>query len=288
MKREYLPSRNFLIRLAFILIILAIFFGVYYLVKYIKNKPSSKKPVTVLVKDVVQKDSNRNGIPDWEESLWGLDPLKNGPSNKEFIFEKRKTLAMTNGSMEDPSQLTSTDDLSREFFSIIMSLQQAGTLNEESINLVSNTIGEKIVTTPIPDAYTKNMLIIKPDSEANLTTYYNKFKALTEKYSDKNIGDELTFIAEGIRINDVTAMKTTQGVALAYKQFGKELLDIPVPQSLASTHLSLANNYEKTGQSIDGLTQILEEPLVGMKALLNYKKYSDALVYDINSLSSNL
>ncbi len=288
MDKKYLPSKFFVIRIAFILVLAVTIFGVYEIVTYFKNRPSGKAPVKVMVKDIVQKDSNSNGIPDWEEYLWGLNPLKDGPSNKEFILAKRKTLAENNGITEDGSNLTSTDQLSREFFSIVMSLQQSGSLNEDSIKLVSEAIGKKIESTPIPDVYTKEMLTVKTDSISARTNYFNQFKNLSAKYEGRNIGDELVFISQGLKNNDKTAMKATKSVSDAYKEFGQELMKIPVPTSIASIHLDLANSYEKTGQSIEGLTQILDDSMVGMKAIINYKKYSDAIVSDIEYIGDNL
>ena len=291
MNKEYLPSKIFMIRVAAIFIIVVTVFGISKIYSYFKNRPSGSKVVKLLFKDVVQKDSNTNGVPDWEETLWGLDPTKDGPSNKEFINAKKKTLS-NNGILdtqkENGAGLSQNDQLSREFFSIIMSLQQSGTLNEESINLISDTIGEKVAAAPIADIYSRNMLIIKPISDEASILYYNEFNKLVDKYANRNIGDELVFISEGLKNNDATAMKSTQSVAEAYREFGKDLMKIPAPASIADKHLSLANNYEKTGQAIDGFAQILEYPIAGMKSIINYKNYSDGIVSDLSYITDNL
>jgi hypothetical protein len=64
-------------------------------------------------------------------------------------------------------------------------------------------------------------------------------------------------------------------------------MKIAVPSSFATVHLSLANNYDKTGRSIDGMLTLLTNQIAGMKALINYNIYSDALVADMEELSSN-
>lgn len=287
MNREYLPSRMFVIKVVAIIIIVAAIFGIFKLFKYFKNRPSSKTPAKVLIKDIVQKDSNNNGIADWEEYLWGLDPTKNGDTNKEFITAKKKTLAENSG-ITGNSSTTENDALAQDFLSIIISLKQSGTLNDDSINLIAQSVGDKVTATDIPDIYTKDMLTIKEDSVNNSIAYYNQFKSLSNKYANRNIGDELIFISEGMKNGDTTAMESTKTVAIAYKEFGDDLMKIPVPASIANRHLSLANNYEKTGQSVAGLSEIFANRILGMKSLLNYKKYSDALVSDIKYISDNL
>lgn len=290
MDKKYLPSKVFVIKVIIIVVIAATVFGVYKIFSYLKNRPTGGKVVKLLFKNVVQKDSNSNGVPDWEEALWGLDPTKDGASNKEFIDAKKRTLSNNGTLLEGNNNLNlgKNDQLAREFFSIIMSLQASGTLDDASINTVADSIGQKIATSPIADKYTQNMLIIKDDSAASSINYFNQFKALTNKYADSNIGDELVFISEGLKKNDTTAMKSTKSVADAYKEFGQELMKIPVPTHIAERHLSLANNYEKTGETIDGLTIMLDDPMEGMKSIINYKNYSDGIVSDVNFIKDNL
>ncbi|MCX6754124.1 MAG: hypothetical protein NTV03_03670 [Candidatus Nomurabacteria bacterium] len=142
--KNYLPSKKFQAIILIIIVFIALFFTVKGIVSLIKSKKlTSKEPAKITVGEVIQKDSNSNGIPDWEEYLWGLDPNKNGPENKEFIMAKKKTLAENNGGLSgDPSQtITDNDLLSQEFFATIVSLQQTGSLNDESMSAITNAIG---------------------------------------------------------------------------------------------------------------------------------------------------
>lgn len=290
MDSKYLPSKMFVIRIAVVIAIIAIVFSVTKIVKYFQNKPNSKTPMKVLVKDIVQKDSNSNGIADWEEYLWGLDPNKNGPENKEFILAKRKTLAENNNLNTDDKTVVSTENeaLSKEFFATIMSLQQTGNLNEASIASVSEAIGKKIEATPIPDIYTMAMIKTTKDSDASNIAYFTAFNKLLTKYENEDIGKEITIISQGLGTNDPQALYVVRPIASAYRAFGKELVKLPVPNSIAPLQLELANNYEKTGESLDDLTKTILDPMVGMRALINYKKYSDALVTDLNKISESL
>jgi hypothetical protein len=289
--KNYLPSKQFTVRVVTLVIIVLVVFGIYKLVGYIKNKPDKvKEPTKIAVKEIVQKDSNKNGIPDWEESLWGLDPAKDGPSNKEFILAQRAILAEKgiDSSVEGGTGVSEENEtLSREFFAIIMALQQSGNLDEASLKAISDTIGENISASPIPDVYTRSGLSIKADSEAANEVYFEGIKNVLLKYQDKDIGNELTFISQGIDRSDPQAIAIAGNIAEAYKAFGKDLMKIAVPTTFATVHLSLANNYEKTGRSIEGMLTVLTNQIAGMKALVNYNIYSDALVSDMEELSSN-
>jgi hypothetical protein len=282
----YLPSKQFVARLIILIVIVGVVFGVYKLTVFIKNKLSSKEPTKLLVESMVQKDSNNNGIADWEESLWGLDPTTDGEYNKNVIIARRQALSSLQGGSASIEPTTENEKLSREFFAAIMSLEQSGNLTEEAMQAVSNAIGKKIEATPIPDVYSKNSLVIKENTEAEVATYRLALKDLLVKYEDKDIGNELTFISQGVQNNDTNAFKVAENVGLSYRSFGKELMKMAVPSMLADTHVELANNYEKTGLSIHDFAQVLSDPLVAMKGLVNYNKYSDALVASFEKLSN--
>ncbi len=290
MKQNYLPSKKFIAGVMVITIFIGVIWGIYGIVKFFKNRANRKAETSanLTVSDIIQKDGNTNGIPDWEEYLWGLDPYKNGDSNKEFINNKKKLLSQNEISLTDGSVLTENEIMSREFFAAIVALQESNNLNDESMKSISDVIGEKIQAPELEDIYTREMLSIKTTSDTSIENYYDNFKKLATKYEDKNIGDELSFIIQGIKNNDPQALYVAQMVASSYREFGKDLVKTPVPGSMADIHLSLVNNYEKVAQSIEGLAQILKDPIISMRALVNYKKYVDALVSDIEKLSNPL
>jgi hypothetical protein len=289
--KNYLPSKKFQASILFIIVLIIIFFGIKGVISLFKNKkPSVREPVKVTIGEIIQKDSNGNGIADWEEYLWGLDPYKNGPENKEFILAKKKTLAENNDQLSADGSQTITDNevLSQEFFAAIVSLQQTGSLNDESLGAITNAIGDNVKAVELKDVYTYNMMTVVNDSAIANSTYQNNLSKLVTKYKDADIGNELTFIIQGLNNKDPQALYAAKTVAIAYQNFGKEFIKVPVPKALASLQLNATNNYEKTGQTIHSLTTMLGDPLGGMKGILNYKKYNDALGADLEKISEIL
>lgn len=259
--------------------------------KIATDKDGNVKAVTV--SSIIQKDSNNNGIEDWEEYLWGLDPQKNGPENKEFILAKKKSLEEsgqinTSDREGEPEEVSQNAMLARQLFATIISLQGSGDLNDETIASLTESIGQEVKATEIPDTYTKNMLTIVDDSYETRTNYINAFEEIYNKYQDEDMGEELIIIAQGIINNDQQALSSIKSIAIAYQNMGKDLLKIPVPTSLAETYLSLINNCEKVAQSIEGLTGLVNNTMDGMSYILNYKKYSDALISDLENITEFL
>jgi hypothetical protein len=294
--KKYLPSRKFIATLLVIIIFIALFFTVKEVISLLQKR---KKGVTLGNKStliettpasLIQKDSNNNGIPDYEEYMWGLDPTKNGPENKEYILAKKKALVDSGDitTADDSQTITDNDILARQFLATIVSLQQTGELDSDSINSVSEALGKNIEATPIADVYTRNMMTVESDSSAANKAYSTALTSLINSYSDADIGSELTFIIQGLSNKDPQALYAATTVAVAYQTFGQKLIKIPVPQSLAAIVLSMANNYEKTGESIKDLSKMLTDPITAMKAIINYKNYSDALANDLEKLSGAL
>lgn len=277
--------------IVFIVVLIILFFSIKGIISFFKNrKIINNGPAQITVGEIVQKDTNGNGISDWEEYLWGLDPNKDGDENKAFITAQKEALAQNNiiPATDNAEKITENEALSRQFFATIVSLQQTGELDDESIQSVTGAIGETVKTTDIPDIYTLNMLTIQNDSLIANKAYYDELSKLVIKYEGSDIGSELTFVIQGLNNQDPQALYAAKTVATAYQSFGKELINIPVPRAISSTHLSVANNYEKTGQSIIELTSMLTDPIIGMRAILNYKKYNDALGNDLEKISELL
>jgi len=290
--KEYLPSKKFTTILLFIIVIIILFFTVKGVFNFFRDRKIAKgepTAVAVTVGAITQKDSNNNGIADWEEYLWGLNPNRNGEKNKEFI-ESKKTLLTQSGSIivDDSQYITQNELLTRQFFATIVSLQENGQVDDTSIGSLSEAIGQEVKAIDIGDKYSKSMLNIVADSDAADIAYYVMFNSLTEDYADKDLGDELVLIAQGIANKDPQGLYAAKNIASYYKLFGQGLIKISVPSSAAEAHLKLANDYEKVAESIDGLTGVLSDPIMGMKYILSYKKYSDSLRTDLEKLSEIL
>lgn len=289
--KNYLPSKKFITIIVFIVILIILFFSIKGIISFFKNrKIINNGPAQITVGEIVQKDANGNGISDWEEYLWGLDPNKDGKENKAYITAQKEALAQNNimPAIDNSEKITENEALSRQFFATIVSLQQTGELNDESMQSITGAIGETVKTTDIPDVYTLNMLTVQNDSLIANKAYFDELAKLVEKYMGSDIGSELTFIIQGLNNQDPQALYAAKTVAIAYQSFGKELLNIPVPRAIAPIHLSAANNYEKTGQSIIKLTSMLTDPIIGMQAILNYKKYNDELGNDLEKITEFL
>lgn len=287
--KKYLPSKNFISLVLLIITFVLIFFigkGLISLIKNRERKDGVKEPEIVSIKEIIDEDDNNNGIPNWEEYFWGLDPKKDGKKNREFVLAKRELANQNTGNevKGEPVVLTENEALSRDFFVAMLALSEEGLLDENSIDTIAETMGQKIIADPIADKYTKDQVIIeKNPSVDSVLDYGTKITDLFEKYSlEKDIGEEIKIVALGVGDNDTTAMRAVRTIAEGYHLLGQDIMNIPVAEDLSTVHLDIANNCEKVSISIEGIAEGLEKPDKALRALINYQKYYNDL---INNLS---
>ena len=123
--QRYLPSKKFTIITSIIVVLAVIIFIIFFMSSSGENfiKRNEKNTTTLKVEnqtisDLIQKDSDGDSIPDWEETLWGTDPNKkmtfNDMPDATYVENKKKELKIEQSVNE--TKLTETDKFAREFF----------------------------------------------------------------------------------------------------------------------------------------------------------------------------
>lgn len=262
---------------------------------FTSSKKNPKLQVgNMTINQLIQMDSDWDGVLDWEESLWGTDPKKEntfGVSDATYIADKRKEIE------SDPSQenktLTETDKFAREFFAAFAAMKNSGQIDNQTIENFSSSLGENLVDATLINKYSENDIVLaKEDETKDWKEYYLAAGTLFEGYKEKGIGYELELTggiasigkAEGIQEYNDELLK----IAKAYQDFSKELLLVPVPESLKDYHIKILNNSNNTGIAVVNMSKIVTDPIVGISGLSQYEKYSADLVSSVKDLESLL
>lgn len=297
---KYLPSKKFAYMLLGFLILGVIFLVIYFFFSSEGNFFSSKekgklKTENLTVNELIQKDTDEDGVFDWEESLWGTDKNNkasfDGLSDLAYIQNKKKELNINEDAKGGSDEgLTETEKFAREFFASFVAMKAAGDVDTNTINNFSNALGEKIVYPSLIDSYLiKNVKTGSDDSIESQLTYYLEVKTIFEKYSSKGLGDELS------EINNVL---TSQGAIIknnklmdisnAYQDFAKKTMELSVPKSLIENHLKIVNSANNTGISVTSMAKLSTDPIVGISGLSQYQKYSDEFIKAVEDLALEL
>lgn len=302
--KKYLPSKKFSIVIISAIVITGVVFGIFYYFSKSKSFNKEKKGVIVentlieskTIQELIESDVDGDGVLDWEEALWGTDKNKkvtfDGKSDSAYIADKKKELNIETD-LNNEKNLSQTDIFARQFFSAYTALKASGQADSSIINNFSNALGESVSNPNLIDIYSeKDIKKALVDNENSKIDYYNVLKNAFEKEKKSGIGDEINIISGGILEYESTGnegkYQQLNIISEAYKNFAKKIIEVPVPESLVEIHLKIANSAYNTGISVENLSKINTDPIIGIAGLSQYQKYSDSLVSAVNNLDAVL
>ena len=298
--RKYLPSRNFVIALVIaVLIILTVL-----LFKYINNKNDNNTIITTSTstseKWVDNIDSDGDGLPDWQETLYGTDknnadtdgdgtndgqeikdgrdPLKANTSTTTIPNDKTETvLPEEKTSTTSQKTITQTDMLALNLLSDInYSKDASGQLTNAQVkyiadNAVNNIVlsGEKYKgTTKVSDL---NFVSV---NNQNILNYINFYYDETEKL--RLILNRDIVIIKGTDLEkNPEERKTLDNIILKYKTITNDFIKTPIPGGsvwATTYHLAIINQLEKITQIDKDLIDFNIDPVKSAPALASYTK----------------
>ena len=144
------------------------------------------------VEDLVNRDTDNDGILDWEESLSGTDPTKKDTDDDGIMdnieIENSKNQDKSNeGTSLDPKEnekLSKTDQFSRELFSTIVSLNQNGAIDQAAIEKLSASLADNIQNTPPRKVFSISEIKINNDNSVQaFRNYNNNFDNIKNLYT---------------------------------------------------------------------------------------------------------
>lgn len=279
-----LPSKQFLIRggiatgvVALILIVQTNWF------QGLLGKKGALPDAKLTIGDIVVQDSNGNGIPDWEESLWGLDPTElytGDMSNREIIDNKKKALGLT---VKD-GPLTENDRLARELFSISTALGNTDSPSITTGGEVATTLGNATPAPVVPNKYRLSNLRTVQTSASSLSSYQKSITSILNKYPSDTV--DIDIAIQAVESGDMSRLPELTNAAATYRQLAKELATVPVPIGVIQYHLDIINGYAGVAESFVLMSTLDEDGVRGLAGIAVYKDYALGLTaaqYDLRA-----
>ncbi len=252
------------------------------------------------IEDLVNKDTDGDGVLDWEEGLWGTDPTKKettpGISDKVAI-EKLKAgrpAAEIDGIKASPQQdglngadnigtgMTQTDKFSRELFATISTLNQNGNIDQATIDKLSDSLAERIQNSAPRKIYLlSDINVIKDDSLQTIKKYNNTLNNIDQKYkANYTVFDILQKFAIDENNVDVAVLSELDPIIENLNKTIIDMAKMSVPQSLSILHLAVINTLEKIAENISDIQLYDTDVIISLSAITQYNQ-------NINTLESN-
>jgi hypothetical protein len=286
-------NRNVLFATLFAVVLIV---GAYFLARGVESPSVAQASTeTELLKAIASKDSDNDGLPDWEESLYGTDAhvadtfkldLTDGEAVARGLIVPKAiadiTVATsTTGALVDPSlppapaEGTITATFAKNFFTFFLAAKQkngGGDLTEAQMNDVA-TQSLASLTSSIaiaPDFKSTAGLTVEGSGAEALKTFATNAEAIFMKNTSTASTSEINYLKQAIENDDDAALAHIASIAKAYRDTAVGLAALPVPKELADTDLALINAMMRVSELTSDFTRVNTDPMASILALNQY------------------
>lgn len=249
--KNYLPSKKMQIIIAVLIIIGIGYFAIPPILSVVKKTsiPKAANPgltVSLPTGDPTTRDTDRDGIPDWQEIAIGLDPNKSetkaGVPDMTTFQSIKNTIGSNTFDLES-SKVTDTDKVS---LTIYDALEKDSTKNNGvSVSSAQTVTSQELYNyiqarkNTIPQFTQKDLVLVESTLESN-KSYYEQIKTVLANSKETNNAPQQisTYIDNASTKESITPIISQLDKSI------KRLKTTPVPIPAAQTHLELLNSMK--------------------------------------------
>lgn len=241
------------------------------------------------------KDSDNDGLADWEEALWHTDPQNpdsdgDGTNDGDEIKDNRDPASgEPNDILGTPDEimmagLNSTQKLSREFLVDYLNLKKAGEYNEQSAASLVNSLVEngykELDTDP---KYTKTDFKIISSTGENIRNFANEF-AFVFSSNAPDTENELIIFADWLERQEDSILEELDPIVEGYRKIVSESLTLALPESLSNDFVNLINSVNLLGDITQAFRKANTDIISSLPALSAYENAVGATLDSYQSL----
>lgn len=257
---------------------------------------------TELLQALATKDSDADGLPNWQESLYGTDPdvadtfklgMTDGAAvSQGLIVPKAITDVRTpesssgessgDGLPPPPAEGTLTAQFAETFFVNFLAAREANggaDLSEAQMNDVANQTVAALTSSIKPAADFKSMkdLNITGSGAEAMLAFAASAEAVLLKNTNTATTSDINYLRSAIIDGNKSAYEHIASIAKSYRASAAGLAVLPIPKELAEDVLLLINTLMRMSQLDTDFTQAEADPLVAILALQQYQTVATVL-----------
>lgn len=274
----------------------ALVVGAYVLARGVRS-PSLAEASTesALLQAIATRDTDGDGLPDWEEALYGTDShitdtnqlgMTDGAAVAKGLIVPKAIADIpvpttspptvdTDGLPPPPAEGTLTAAFTNNFIGFYLAAVQANGGAElsdvEMQNIANQTIQSlSSIATIAPDFKSLKDLKVSGSGTEALAAFAADAEQIFLKNKANATATQLTYLKYAIDNGDTNALTHISSIAKAYRDGAVGLSALSVPQELAAPTLALVNALMRISQITNDFTLINTDPLAAMLALEQY------------------
>lgn len=269
-------------------------FGIFFVAT--KSQNTSPKPLVstglqaVSIEDqnsdlIAEKDTDKDGLKDWEEVLWRTNPEKSDTDldgttdGEEVELERNPTIKGPSDKIADNpfaqnqegvkgEPLTTTDKFARDVFAEYITVKQAngGTplTSAEQKEIVLRMLDENENVLPKIEYARADIILSKDSASTTIRAYGNELGRIIKTYSI-SARDEGIILRDSIDAEDAELLKELDPIIKAYQSLLSNFLRTKAPANASLIHLALINSFSDIITTVQGMRSLYEDPLEALQ-----------------------
>jgi hypothetical protein len=248
-------------------------------------------------------DSDRDGLKDWEEKLWGTDPNKpdtdgdGAPDGQEIKLGHNPLAAGPNDSLtENPpiqkqlsgvpetaeKKLTLSAEIARDYFANFISLKNQGLDENQIQDELYNSLAAKLEK----EQKSNDIGLLRPfsasdaklsgNSKEDIKNYANALGAIIKSEFKKNSLNEMLLLkdilTEASESGDYGRLSVFKDYQKSYLDSAAKMRALAVPPDYAVYHADLINSFGNFAAINNVFGNFSSDPFKGILAINNYQE----------------
>ncbi|MFZ1987693.1 MAG: thrombospondin type 3 repeat-containing protein [Minisyncoccia bacterium] len=261
-----------------------------------------------IIKRIAAKDTDADGLPDWEETLYGTDPTKSvstsyGMSDAEAVAKGLLTPKINQPSATTTSAAVSipgsapgddslTDAFARTMFQQYLQTSGGKPIDAQTRNaLVTELVGQFAANTDniLVSGYATSSLHISKDK--TLDTYASELETIFMSYNQSltvETANPLLLSDAYLNKGDTSALSKLENLTKVYVDIVAKLINTTVPTEFAGDHLALIRSFDLLARTTQAMAQIEHDPLVTLATLSAYKTAPQEIKRVLNAIAGQI
>lgn len=278
--------------------------GAYMLARGVESPALAQASTeSELLQAIAKKDSDGDGLSDWEESLYGTNPRVTDSFNlgitdgeavaKGLIVPKAiaelppvaasPTVLDEDGLPPAPREGTLTDAFTRNFLEIYAAAKQvkggAELSNEERQRIATEAINSlSSLVTAAPDYKSARGISVSGTGPDALNVFAGEVEAVFSKNTAYEATEtEVVYLKDALEHGNTAAFTYIALLAKSYRDTAVGLAMLTVPLELRDAYLLLINSLMRESQIANDLMTVNTDPLTAIVALEQYPEVVQSL-----------
>lgn len=259
------------------------------------SKQAGAESTEELLRAFSSRDADADGLPDWQESLYGTDPnnahsfsleMTDGEAASQGLLEPKFRTDLSGLAGEDlevpgiyAAPGTVTDTFARDLYkNYMLSRDGLPPTTEELNSFMQQALADLAATQRVAKAYSLGNVRVSGSGAEAMRTY----AAAAERAIGNNTvvaeKNELFYFTEAVQKDDKAALAKVREIGKAYWNISAALIQVEVPSEAQTAHLEMANATAYMSVVVGNLGALESDPLRGMLGMIEYKTALDAMI----------